>query len=64
MMAGIEEDSFADSEDEGTEEYRKGGYHAVHIGDSFNNGKYVVQRKLGWVIFLLSGSHGTSINRY
>ncbi|GLJ21522.1 hypothetical protein SUGI_0398230 [Cryptomeria japonica] len=47
-MAGVEEDSFADSEDEGTEEYRKGGYHAVRIGDSFNNGRYVVQRKLGW----------------
>ncbi|KAK4348434.1 hypothetical protein RND71_031189 [Anisodus tanguticus] len=36
------------SEDEGTEDYRKGGYHAVRIGDSFNGGRYVVQRKLGW----------------
>ncbi|XVF55610.1 hypothetical protein PTKIN_Ptkin06aG0049900 [Pterospermum kingtungense] len=36
------------SEDEGTEEYRRGGYHAVRIGDTFNSGRYVVQTKLGW----------------
>ncbi|XP_074276649.1 uncharacterized protein LOC141600326 [Silene latifolia] len=36
------------SEDEGTEDYRRGGYHAVRIGDSFKNGAYVVQSKLGW----------------
>ncbi|KAL9252237.1 kinase dsk1-like protein [Drosera capensis] len=36
------------SEDEGMEEYRRGGYHAVRIGDSFKNGSYVVQSKLGW----------------
>ncbi|KAL3828523.1 hypothetical protein ACJIZ3_017325 [Penstemon smallii] len=36
------------SEDEGTEEYRRGGYHAVRIGDSFKHGRYVVQSKLGW----------------
>ncbi|CBI17105.3 unnamed protein product, partial [Vitis vinifera] len=36
------------SEDEGTEDYRRGGYHAVRIGDTFKNGRYVVQAKLGW----------------
>lgn len=36
------------SEDEGTEDYRRGGYHAVKIGDTFRNGRYVVQSKLGW----------------
>ncbi|KAJ1419478.1 Serine/threonine-protein kinase, active site [Sesbania bispinosa] len=36
------------SEDEGTEDYRRGGYHAVRIGDTFNAGRYVVQSKLGW----------------
>jgi len=36
------------SEDEGTEHYRRGGYHAVKLGDAFNNGCYVVQSKLGW----------------
>ncbi|XP_027365638.1 SRSF protein kinase 2 isoform X1 [Abrus precatorius] len=36
------------SEDEGTEDYRRGGYHAVRIGDTFNSGLYVVQSKLGW----------------
>lgn len=36
------------SEDEGTEDYRRGGYHAVRIGDPFKNSRYVVQSKLGW----------------
>ena len=36
------------SEDEGTEDYKRGGYHAVQIGDTFKNGVYVVQSKLGW----------------
>ncbi|XP_068340168.1 uncharacterized protein [Pyrus communis] len=36
------------SEDEGTEDYRRGGYHAVRIGDTFKSGRYVVQTKLGW----------------
>ncbi|MED6196262.1 hypothetical protein PIB30_045856 [Stylosanthes scabra] len=36
------------SEDEGTEDYRRGGYHAVRIGDTFKNSRYVVQSKLGW----------------
>lgn len=36
------------SEDEGTEDYRRGGYHAVRVGDTFKNGRYVVQSKLGW----------------
>ncbi|KAK4375927.1 hypothetical protein RND71_006604 [Anisodus tanguticus] len=36
------------SEDEGTEDYKRGGYHAVRIGDTFKHGRYVVQSKLGW----------------
>lgn len=36
------------SDDEGTEDYRRGGYHAVRLGDTFKNGCYVVQSKLGW----------------
>lgn len=36
------------SEDEGTEDYRRGGYHAVRIGDTFKHSRYVVQSKLGW----------------
>ncbi|KAK4755253.1 hypothetical protein SAY87_009010 [Trapa incisa] len=36
------------SEEEGIEDYRRGGYHAVRVGDSFKNGRYVVQSKLGW----------------
>eukprot|EP00245_Coleochaete_scutata_P006032 TRINITY_DN20145_c0_g1_i1.p1 TRINITY_DN20145_c0_g1~~TRINITY_DN20145_c0_g1_i1.p1 ORF type:complete len:678 (-),score=172.47 TRINITY_DN20145_c0_g1_i1:269-2302(-) len=39
---------YTESEDEGTEDYRRGGYHPVKIGDVFKNGRYVVERKLGW----------------
>ncbi|KAK6942697.1 Protein kinase domain, partial [Dillenia turbinata] len=44
----LSESSDYTSEDEGTEDYRRGGYHAVRIGDTFKNGCYVVQSKLGW----------------
>ncbi|OMO83979.1 hypothetical protein COLO4_22282 [Corchorus olitorius] len=46
-LSGSESGDYT-SEDEGTEDYRRGGYHAVRIGDTFKNGRYVVQRKLGW----------------
>lgn len=35
-------------EDEGVDAYRKGGYHAVRVGDQFAGGRYIAQRKLGW----------------
>ncbi|KAH7689892.1 Non-specific serine/threonine protein kinase protein [Dioscorea alata] len=40
--------SSSGEEDEGIDEYRKGGYHAVRHGDSFAAGRYIAQRKLGW----------------
>ena len=36
----------ADEED--SEDYCKGGYHPVQVGETYNNGKYIVVRKLGW----------------
>lgn len=44
----LSESSNYTSEDEGTEDYRRGGYHAVRVGDSFKQGTYIVQSKLGW----------------
>ncbi len=35
-------------DEEDLEDYRLGGYHPVNIGDDFNQGRYVVVRKLGW----------------
>jgi len=35
-------------EDEGAEGYKRGGYHPVFIGDSYNHGRYVVVNKVGW----------------
>ncbi|CAL0324191.1 unnamed protein product [Lupinus luteus] len=48
MAEDRNEESDYSSEEEGTEDYRRGGYHAVRIGDTFKNGCYVVQSKLGW----------------
>jgi hypothetical protein len=28
--------------------YHKGGYHPIHLGDSLNNGRYMILHKLGW----------------
>ncbi|GKE21360.1 hypothetical protein Tco_1432872 [Tanacetum coccineum] len=45
------------SEDEGTEDYRRGGYHAVRIGDKFKHSRYIVQSKLGKLsIFCKAGN--------
>ncbi|CCM03025.1 uncharacterized protein FIBRA_05142 [Fibroporia radiculosa] len=35
-------------DEEDWEDYVKGGYHPVHIGDAFSDDRYVVVRKLGW----------------
>ncbi|KAF5791133.1 putative protein kinase CMGC-SRPK family [Helianthus annuus] len=40
--------SSSGSEDECMNSYRRGGYHAVRIGDKFSGGRYIAQRKLGW----------------
>ena len=40
--------SGSEEDDEGFDSYRKGGYHAVRIGDQFSGGRYIAQRKLGW----------------
>ncbi|XP_010526854.1 PREDICTED: SRSF protein kinase 2-like [Tarenaya hassleriana] len=40
--------SGSEEDDEGFDSYRKGGYHAVRIGDPFAGGRYIAQRKLGW----------------
>jgi serine/threonine protein kinase len=35
-------------DEEDWEDYCKGGYHPVQIGDTFSDGRYTVVRKLGW----------------
>lgn len=41
-----EADNTADEED--SEDYCKGGYHPVHVGEEYKEGKYTIVRKLGW----------------
>ncbi|KAK6924580.1 Protein kinase domain [Dillenia turbinata] len=47
-MSSCSSSSGSEEEVEGPDSYRKGGYHAVRIGDPFAAGRYVAQRKLGW----------------
>lgn len=35
-------------DEEDLEDYCKGGYHPVHVGDTFSDGRYLIVRKLGW----------------
>lgn len=35
-------------DEEDSEDYCKGGYHPVQVGEQYNDGKYTVIRKLGW----------------
>ncbi|KAF8926388.1 serine/threonine-protein kinase SRPK2 [Dissophora ornata] len=35
-------------EEEDMEDYKRGGYHYVSVGDVFHEGRYVTLRKLGW----------------
>ena len=35
-------------DEEDWEDYVKGGYHPVKIGDTFSDDRYIVVRKLGW----------------
>lgn len=37
-----------EEEQEDEEDYVKGGYHPVRLGDSFSNARYTVTKKLGW----------------
>ena len=41
-----EADHTADEED--SEDYCKGGYHPVQVGEQYKDGKYTIVRKLGW----------------
>lgn len=40
--------SVATEDEEDLEDYCKGGYHPVHVGDTFSEGRYLIVRKLGW----------------
>mmetsp|Transcript_77467 Transcript_77467/g.230765 ORF Transcript_77467/g.230765 Transcript_77467/m.230765 type:complete len:702 (-) Transcript_77467:39-2144(-) len=42
-----EQEDYVESEDEGADGYRKGGYHQVTLGEVYN-GRYRVIAKLGW----------------
>ena len=46
--SGREEGAEATAEEEDSEDYCKGGYHPVTVGESFKDGRYIVVRKLGW----------------
>ncbi|WFD33331.1 non-specific serine/threonine protein kinase [Malassezia cuniculi] len=41
-------DSVLTEDEEDLEDYCRGGYHPVSVGDIFADGRYVIVRKLGW----------------
>lgn len=45
---GDDEEGESNQEEEDFEDYCKGGYHPVRVGEKYNNGRYVIVRKLGW----------------
>ena len=46
--SSAEEGAEATAEEEDSEDYCKGGYHPVYVGETYKDGKYVIVRKLGW----------------
>merc|ERR1719217_974561 len=46
-MEPMEAEDYTESDDEGADGYRKGGYHIVTIGETYNQ-RYRVIAKLGW----------------
>lgn len=42
------EDTMEYSDVEDFEDYRRGGYHPIHIGDQLKDGRFIILRKLGW----------------
>ena len=43
-----EEGAELTAEEEDSEDYCKGGYHPVSVGETYKDGRYIVTRKLGW----------------
>jgi serine/threonine-protein kinase SRPK3 len=56
-----EDDANTADEEEDYEDYCKGGYHPVQVGETFKDGRYEVIRKLGWghfsTVWLSRDSH-------
>lgn len=53
VISEDDDDSASESEvtpndEESLKDYAPGGYHPVHVGESYNNDRYVIVRKLGW----------------
>ncbi|KAF9142442.1 serine/threonine protein kinase, CMGC group [Linnemannia schmuckeri] len=40
--------SLYSDEEEDMEDYKRGGYHYISVGDVFHEGRYITLRKLGW----------------
>ncbi|KAF8333935.1 kinase-like domain-containing protein [Cantharellus anzutake] len=48
VQASPSSNSVFTEDEEDWEDYVRGGYHPVHVGDVFGDGRYIVVRKLGW----------------
>ncbi|KAI1908500.1 serine/threonine protein kinase, CMGC [Ophidiomyces ophidiicola] len=63
--ASADELAEATADEEDSEDYCKGGYHPVHVGEAYNNGRYIILRKLGWGHFSTVWlSRDTTMNKH
>ncbi|CAO3583101.1 unnamed protein product [Absidia cylindrospora] len=53
------------SDEEDINDYKQGGYHVVQVGDSFYNGRYIIDSRMGWGYFSTVWlAKDTLVNRY
>ena len=46
--SSVDEPAENTADEEDSEDYCKGGYHPVQVGEKYKDGKYTIVRKLGW----------------
>ncbi|KAI6780514.1 Protein kinase dsk1 [Emericellopsis cladophorae] len=46
--SSVDEPAEATADEEDSEDYCKGGYHPVQVGENYKDGRYTIVRKLGW----------------
>lgn len=44
----MEDAASTTADEEDSEDYCKGGYHPVQVGEKYKDGRYIIVRKLGW----------------
>ncbi|CEL92443.1 unnamed protein product [Vitrella brassicaformis CCMP3155] len=63
----VEDDDYSQSDSEGADGYKPGGYHVVQLGEVYQK-RYFIEQKLGWghfsTVWLASDHHGPNKPRF